>query len=148
VYRGADRWLLHRAKAALYRAEGDPASALSEYREALHGAPAREGWLDGLFALQKLPELARIYDDLGVADSALAVYERYLSDNYLLRVNSDVFELVPVLERAAAIHEQRGDRITAAARYRRVAELWRDADPELQPRVENARRRAVLLESR
>jgi tetratricopeptide (TPR) repeat protein len=148
AYRGVDRWLLHRAKAAVLRAEGNPAAALDEFQKALRGAPARDGWFDGTYALQNMPELARIYDDLGVADSAIAVFERYLRDPSLLRVISDPFELVPVLERVAALHEQRGDRITAAARYRRVAELWRDADPELQPRVENARRRAVLLESR
>jgi eukaryotic-like serine/threonine-protein kinase len=50
-----------------------------------------------------------------------------------------------VLERLGQLHEARGDRARAAEHYRVFIELWRDADPELQPRVREARRRLVAL---
>jgi hypothetical protein len=37
------------------------------------------------------------------------------------------------------IAEQRGDTTAAIGAYRNLVELWRDADPELQPRVAAAR---------
>ncbi len=39
------------------------------------------------------------------------------------------------------IHDEAGDRERAVEYYARFVELWRDADSELQPRVEAAQRR-------
>jgi hypothetical protein len=43
------------------------------------------------------------------------------------------------------LYEQRGDQARAADYYSQFAELWRGADPDLQPRVAEARRRLAAL---
>jgi DNA-binding SARP family transcriptional activator len=48
-------------------------------------------------------------------------------------------------ERLGALHKQRGDTAKAIYYYAKFAELWQDADPELQPRVEAARRAIEAL---
>jgi tetratricopeptide (TPR) repeat protein len=92
--------------------------------------------------------MARLYDALGSADSAIAAYERYLAVHSLGRGATDAFELPIALERLGALYENRGDRDRAAAQYRRLAALWRDADLVVQPRVTAARRRAAALDRR
>ena len=57
----------------------------------------------------------------------------------------DTFERGPTLEALGALYEQRGDRQLAVAAYGDFAELWREADARLQPRVEAARRRVSAL---
>jgi len=47
----------------------------------------------------------------------------------------------PAHLRLAEIYERQGERQKAREHYARFAELWKDADPELQPLVEDARRR-------
>ncbi len=53
--------------------------------------------------------------------------------------------LAPAELRQAEIEARLGDRARAAAHYRRVTELWRDADPELRPLVREAERGLALL---
>ena len=57
-----------------------------------------------------------------------------------------------LFEAPAAYHlgllaEGRGDHDEARRRYRRVLELWSGAEPELQPRVAEARRRLAELDT-
>lgn len=47
--------------------------------------------------------------------------------------------LALVLERLGQLHEEQGDAEKAVEYCGRFVELWRDADPELQPRVQAAR---------
>ncbi|MGH7570649.1 MAG: adenylate/guanylate cyclase domain-containing protein [Gemmatimonadota bacterium] len=47
----------------------------------------------------------------------------------------------------AGIYQRAGDVERAVAEYREFVDLWRDADPELQPMVENARAALRRLES-
>ncbi|MGH7576534.1 MAG: tetratricopeptide repeat protein [Longimicrobiales bacterium] len=49
------------------------------------------------------------------------------------------------LQRIAPLYEQLGDTTRALHHYRRLVRLWQDADPELRPRVEHARRRIAAL---
>ncbi len=51
-------------------------------------------------------------------------------------------------ELRAQIAEQQGDTATAIRAYRNFIELWKDADPELQPRVEAAQAALARLEVR
>ena len=92
-----------------------------------------------------LQYLGPLHERAGRPDSAIVAYERYLSTGTLDRLVWDGFLLADVLERLASLHEQRGDRSVAARYYTRFAELWADADAELQPRVSAARRRAEAL---
>lgn len=89
------------------------------------------------------PELARAYDRAGWADSAVAVYERYLASRSWQRLRLDAVELPDALFRLAELYEARGDRVAAARYFGRFAELWAGADAALQPRVVEARRRAA-----
>jgi tetratricopeptide (TPR) repeat protein len=54
--------------------------------------------------------------------------------------------LAPSHLRQAEIYDRRGDRDEAVKHYRRLVELWRNADPELQPVVDGARKRLAELE--
>ncbi len=47
--------------------------------------------------------------------------------------------------RMAELYEARGDRARAIDFYGRFTELWREADPQLQPRVAEAKRRIAEL---
>ncbi len=57
----------------------------------------------------------------------------------------DLAYLAPSQLRRAEIYERLGDHENALLHYNRFIELWKDADPELQPRVEAARRRLAQL---
>ncbi|MBC7790213.1 MAG: protein kinase [Anaerolineae bacterium] len=102
-----------------------------------------------------LTYLARAYDLANAADSAIAVYERYLSIPGTGRVFppapihgagfGDGLFLAPTHKRLAELYEERGERDKAAKHYARVVELWKNADPELQPTVTEARRRLANL---
>jgi hypothetical protein len=54
--------------------------------------------------------------------------------------------LAPSHLRQAEIYDRRGDRSQAARHYRRFIELWREADPELQQTVTEARVRLAALD--
>jgi tetratricopeptide (TPR) repeat protein len=92
-----------------------------------------------------LPELATAYDRAGKADSALAHYEEYLNSTENFRLYDDAVNLAPILRRAGELYEARSDRERAVSSYQRFLDLWRDADPELQPQVVEVRRRLAAL---
>jgi hypothetical protein len=71
----------------------------------------------------------------------LAVYERYVTTPALFRIFGDGVWLPGIHYRLAELYEARGDRQRAAEHYGRFVTLWKDADPSLQPRVAEARRR-------
>lgn len=89
--------------------------------------------------------LARFHDEMGAADSAAAQYEAYLDTPAALRIQNDYLIHPVTLERLGELHEELGNRERAREFYLRFAELWRDADPPLQPRVQRARERAAAL---
>jgi tetratricopeptide (TPR) repeat protein len=88
-----------------------------------------------------LPEVGIAFDRGGATDSALAVYQRYLESTWNFRILPDADHLAPVLRRAGELYEAKGDRRRAAQAYQRFVELWRRADPVLQPQVAEVRRR-------
>ncbi len=118
------------------QAEGRPAEAIADLRSADRSTPC---------AICLLPELARAYEQAGNADSALAIYERYVTTPWIHRVDVDAYYLASAYERLGSLYEERGDAEKAAHYYGRLTELWKDADPELQPRVEAARRAVQAL---
>jgi tetratricopeptide (TPR) repeat protein/TolB-like protein len=125
------------AAGALAEAEHRPAEAAAAYRS----------WRDvfgecnacGFF------DMARMADQAGQTDSAITLYDRGVTTPGLRRFNLDAFELAPALKRSGELYEAKGDRAKAAERYRRFVELWKDADPELQPGVREVRGRLARL---
>jgi tetratricopeptide (TPR) repeat protein len=87
-----------------------------------------------------LAPLARAFDAAGMADSAIAAYERYV--NVISPFEwPDTYELAPAHERLGQLYEAKGNRRLANQHYAKFIELWKDAEPVLQPRVAKARAR-------
>jgi tetratricopeptide (TPR) repeat protein len=76
-----------------------------------------------------------------MADSAIALYERYVQMPVAYRIFGDRYDLGPTYESLGQLYDEQGDWEKAAEYYARFVELWQEADPELQPRVEAAQRR-------
>jgi tetratricopeptide (TPR) repeat protein len=97
------------------------------------------------------PSLAHAYALADQPDPAIAFYERYLSTPYGAffwpsnRLEEDAWNLPGTLKRLGELYEQRGDHDNAVRYYNEFVDLWRDADPELQPQVEEVRQRLALL---
>lgn len=62
------------------------------------------------------------------------------------RAAYELVYLAPAHRRQAEIYARRGQRDSATVHYRRFIELWKEADPELQPAVAEARRHLGALE--
>ncbi len=102
----------------------------------------------------RLVDLGRAYDGAGQRDSAVVLYERYLSMPALewgccdvlidLLISQSVWR-PSTLRRLAELHEERGEREKAIDYYNKFIDLWQDADPELQPQVEEVKQRLARL---
>ncbi|MBI2401485.1 MAG: tetratricopeptide repeat protein [Gemmatimonadetes bacterium] len=92
-----------------------------------------------------LPQLAQAYDAAPEPDSAIAIYERYVGTLSPDRPAVDPLELPPALKRLGELYAQRGDREKAIEYYNRFVELWKGADPELQPLVRDVKQRMARL---
>jgi tetratricopeptide (TPR) repeat protein len=93
----------------------------------------------------ELALLARTYDLADARDSAIVIYERYLGTRFLDRLEADAEFLAVVHKRLGELYEAKGQRDRALEHYRAFIELWKDADPELQPKVTDARQRVAAL---
>ncbi|MFI5245275.1 MAG: hypothetical protein ACHQQR_08635, partial [Gemmatimonadales bacterium] len=138
---GADE---HVAAGYVALAEGKPQEAIAEFRRGdvgYDGKPANE-------CAPCLPiNLARAFDAAGQKDSAVVMYERYLTTPSWFKLSP---ELDPASrpgthERLGQLYESLGNAAKAAENYRAFIELWKNADAELQPRVAEARRRLAKL---
>ncbi|UCC82159.1 MAG: hypothetical protein JSW46_14365 [Gemmatimonadota bacterium] len=133
-------WRRHLAEGYVALAEGRHAEAIAEFRLADERSlnPCRSC---------ALPPLADAYDLAGEPDSAVAVYERFLGEPYFGydELHAALHYLPSIYERLGALFEARGEPARAIHYYGKLVELWQDADPELQPRVEAARRAIAAL---
>jgi eukaryotic-like serine/threonine-protein kinase len=92
-----------------------------------------------------VPLLALAYDMAGQADAALETYHRFETMSHRMRPTSDALFRALAYERMAYLHEERGEIAQAVLYYQRFIELWKDADPEFQPRVAAARHALVRI---
>ncbi len=127
----------HFSYGELASAEGRPDDAVAAYRAL--GTEFPECGICG----QR--ELGELYDKLGLPDSARAAYERAVDTPNLFRVFGDAFGLAPSYKRLGELYEAKGDRKKAADYYGKFVDLWKDADPELQPGVTEIRQRLARL---
>jgi len=135
---------LHSALGEIALADGKPLDALEEFRRGdvgYDGRPATE-------CAPCLPfNLARAFDAAGKSDSAVVMFERYLSTPYWLKIDADMdpVRLPAVHERLGQLYESMGNTDKAVQHYRAFIELWKNADADLQPRVADARKRLARL---
>ncbi len=92
-----------------------------------------------------LPRFARAWEALGQTDSVIATYERYVSTPSAGRVYADAFELANAYQRLGEPYDAREETDKAVEHYNAFVELWKDADPELHPRVQDVRQRIAKL---
>ena len=130
------RYQVHGVRGEIALGEGRTDEAIAEFRQS--SSRPQE--------ILPLVNLARAFDAAGQADSARAYYRRFLdSSHWLAMFPSHVWYLASSLERLARLEEEGGDPEAAATRYAEFLSLWEDADPELQPRVEQARLRLEAI---
>ena len=91
-------------------------------------------------------ELAHASHLVGSGDSAVAVFTRYSEARYPVRTATDGTYLAGAHKRLGELHEARGEREKAATYYAKFIELWKDADPPLQPKVAEVRRRLAAIQ--
>jgi Flp pilus assembly protein TadD len=135
----SDSVLVIHAEADIALAEARTDEGLALYRRATQSFPpnaAAEGML------------AWWYDRIGMSDSALVAYHRYLDAPNAQDYWWDPIFLPRVYERLGQLHEEREEWEEAAKYHALFVELWADADPELQPRVQAAREALERLRGR
>jgi eukaryotic-like serine/threonine-protein kinase len=135
---------LHGVLGEIALADGKPRDALVEFRRSdvgYDGAPANE-------CAPCLPfDLARAYDAAGKADSAAFFFEQYLATPYWDKLSQrmDPMRVPAIRERLGQLYESMGKTEKAVENYRAFIDLWKNADPDLQPRVADARKRLAAL---
>jgi tetratricopeptide (TPR) repeat protein len=127
-----------------YRAAGDIGMAEGKAEEALTNYRA---WRDSAGCTNcALYELGRAYELVKLPDSALAAYQQAVSNpGGLGRVYGDAWTLAATYRRLGELFEDRGDREKAIDSYGKFIDLWKQADPELQPQVKEAKERLARL---
>jgi len=113
-------------------AENNPQAAVRQLQAATMAAPCERC---------VLAELGRAWEAAGQPDSAIASYEKYLVSPMEDQLEIDAQYLAFTHQRLGELYAQRGDREKAALHLQKFIELWKDADPELQPQVAEAKRK-------
>ena len=89
-----------------------------------------------------------VFDRAQDVDSAIASGERYLAMPAPFRAQLDAHFRAGILQRLGEMYEAKGNVDKALTHYQAFVELWKDADPELQPRVRDVRGRIERLQRR
>jgi tetratricopeptide (TPR) repeat protein len=131
-----------RLRGTIALADGKPDSAVAYFHRGdaeADGLPTRDCTVcTPLF-------LGLSFDRGGHADSARTYLTRYAEMTGTGRNFTDRYWLAPVLLRLGELYENAGDTKRATEYYGRFVDLWKNADPELQPRVADARARIDRL---
>jgi tetratricopeptide (TPR) repeat protein len=134
---------LHRERGEVLLAEGKPLEAIAEFR-------ASDVTVDGPVNACRIcisAPLGRAFDRANMPDSAIAWFEQYLETPFMQRFQFDLdVSTVPnLLRRLGELYEAKGDRVKAAEYYQRFVDLWKNADPDLQPQGVEIRQRIARL---
>ena len=84
-------------------------------------------------------------DRLGLSDSAIAAGETFLKGDYQISTFNEALYRPGILERLGELYEAKKIPYKAVPKYEEFVALWKKADPELQPRVRDARTRLERL---
>ncbi|HET7111588.1 MAG TPA: tetratricopeptide repeat protein, partial [Gemmatimonadales bacterium] len=85
------------------------------------------------------------FDRGGQADSARKYLTQYAEMAGTGHFQADPFYMAPTLFRLGQLYQGAGDRAHAMEYYGRFVELWKNADPELQPKVTEAKKAMAEL---
>jgi tetratricopeptide (TPR) repeat protein len=143
---------------ALRGTSSDPSAGTRDWPEALGWIAFAEGryddaaeqflaWRDSVpeCAVCGWFERAQVFRATEEPDSAIANLHRYLDADFLYRSESDAYKLWLAYRGLAELYQDQGEAARAVEYYGRFADLWKDADPPLQPRVRGAREAAQRL---
>ena len=130
------RWEWYQARGWLALVEGRPRDAIAAFTQGRNAdsCPDCGAWDEGV-----------AYERANLPDSALAAYERAADRGTTWKPIADAWGLAPSLKRLGEMYEGRGDKQRALQYYGRFAELWKDADPVLQPALREVRGRMAAL---
>jgi eukaryotic-like serine/threonine-protein kinase len=122
-------------------AEKRPLDAVHEFRAAdsLPDGPATDCVRCAAAAL------GMAFARASMPDSAIAEFQRYLATPYAFATTPDGDDLAFVYKSLGEEYEAKGDLGDAATYYTKFVELWKNADPDLQPQVANVRQRLAHL---
>jgi tetratricopeptide (TPR) repeat protein len=134
--------MIHQTLGEIALDEHQPRVAMDESRKAdsLPDGPANGD------PLPILVNLGRAFDQANQSDSAIVYFERYLAAPSIYRAQDDAVYLAGVHRRLGELYEARHDNAKAIAHYNTLIQLWKSADPDLQPVVAEMRRRVTRLE--
>jgi tetratricopeptide (TPR) repeat protein/tRNA A-37 threonylcarbamoyl transferase component Bud32 len=85
------------------------------------------------------------FDQAHSADSARKYLTEYVDMHNGSHLNVDQYYLALTLLRLGELNQDAGDAKRAISYYSRFVDLWKNADPELQPRVSEARKQIATL---
>jgi tRNA A-37 threonylcarbamoyl transferase component Bud32/tetratricopeptide (TPR) repeat protein len=93
-------------------------------------------------------ELARAFDLANQPDSAIFYWERYLAESHTRNPGRDGPYLAGIRKRLGELYEGKGDLARAESHFTAFVDLWKNADPELQPKVAEVRARLAAIRQR
>lgn len=134
VQRTGDSETRHRLQGDIALAEKRYAVAINEYTEA-----AKRGC-----DFCSMSGLSRAQEQAGQLDAATKTAS-WLANRKEMGMTGPGIPLA--YERLGFLYEKKGDKPRAISAYQEFVELWKNADAELQPRVQKARARIAALKS-
>jgi tetratricopeptide (TPR) repeat protein len=139
--RARDRIFLSRLRGQIALDSNQPDSAIAWFRR---GDVEPDGLPTANCQSCTLLLLGLAFDRAGQADSARKYLTEY-ADMFGDRAGLDRFYLAKALYRLGELYENANDAKAATEYYGRFVDLWAKADPELQPRVAEARNRIARI---
>jgi tetratricopeptide (TPR) repeat protein len=136
-------WQAARGEIAL--SEGRNADAIAAFRASTY---SDSGSVEPAWIGKTDLRLARVFDRAGNADSAIAHFEILRQPG--MRIGLSGFTpmgLVIPSRRLGELYEQKGEIAKAIERYEEFVQLWKNADPDLQPQVADIRGRIARLKT-
>jgi len=125
----------------IHLARGEPVKAIEEFRKS-------QSISDGPVMASEIvvdPAIGLAFERAALPDSAIVAYEHYLTKSPAGYLEDNALKLAWVLEHVAGLYDVRGRRKDARDAYTQLVDLWKDADPELRPRVARAKARIAGL---
>jgi tetratricopeptide (TPR) repeat protein len=133
---------VHAALAEVAIAEKRPRDAVTEFRRS---DKLPDGYSRSANSVRIHAQLGRAFDLANEPDSAIAELEAFLHAPFSNRMEDDAVFLAGAHKRLGELYDAKGDREKATAHLTAFVELWKNADAELQPSVQDAKKRLARL---